>query len=946
MSFYNMLRAGAVALGIVVIIIAVLFLYKAVKGKKQGKKNTGFNISAVAVTAVALAVIVAVNYFTNLYSNSINAVMTVVKASDTETNTTEWKELAYQISEEGMVLMENKDEVLPLESGTKINLLGYYAYNPIYSGSGSGSVSASDSISIVSSLEEAGFEINPALQESGIYTPAEDDTGTEESVGFMTANLTLDEISIDSYSGDVSFENLAAYSDTAIVVIGRSGSEGADLTSYEGGDYLALSQDEQDLLKSARESFDKLIVVIDSGNAMQMGWAEEYDVDAVIWTGLPGPYGFEALGQIINGTVNPSGKLPDTWVYDNDSNPVNENFGEQAADNAENRYYVDYVEGIYVGYKWYETAYAEQAVITNTETQEVFDYTDYDSIVAYPFGYGLSYTSFTQEITGGTLLEADSLDATGNYTVEVTVTNTGDTVGKTPVQLYLTAPYTDYDKENGIEKAAVSLVNYEKTDTLEPGESEVLTIDISMENLASYDTAYANADGTNGSYMLDAGDYVFSVRSDAHTVLDEVQLTLNEQYFFSGEQKRSSDEVAATNQYDDAARGEYLSRQDGFANYESAMNSVSTSIEDTEFATTENVYDEALDDVVTEEYTKGVDYAVDGDLTLADLKGADYNDERWDELISQMTIDELITLTGQTIYSSPAVASIDKQATTDSDGPLGISSMFVTDLVTVAFPCIPILSATFNKDLAYEMGSCVADQAETNNITAWYAPAMDTHRSAYSGRNFEYYSEDSTLAAYTATAEVSGARDKGLLVYIKHFFLNDQETNRAYLHTYSNEQAIREIYLKPFEYSVKYADATGVMNSMNYIGDTYVGAHVGTLTNVLRGEWGFEGCVLTDMDEGAEYGKSFWSCIRAGVDIWLGFNDVTAEVRNDADIYYLQRAAHNQLYFLANGNTYDAEVYNWTAWRTVVFAELGVLALACVASLVLRNTRKKETKAE
>lgn len=901
MSFYNMLRTGAAVLGIVVIIIAGLFLYRAVKGKKPGKKNIVFNISAVAVMAVALAVIVAVNHITNLYSSGINAVMTAVKASDTETDTTEWKELAYQISEEGMVLMENKDEALPLENGTKINLLGYYAYNPIYSGSGSGNVSASDSINIVSSLEAAGFEINPALQESGIYTPAEDDTGTEESVGFMSANLRIDEISIDSYSGDISFENLAAYSDTAIVAIGRSGAEGADLTSYEEGDYLALSQDEQDLLKSARENFDKLIVIINSGNAMQMGWAEEYDVDAVIWAGLPGPYGFEALGQIINGTVNPSRKLPDTWVYDNDSNPVNENFGEQAADNAENRYYVDYVEGIYVGYKWYETAYAEQAVITNTKTQEVFDYTDYDFIVAYPFGYGLSYTSFTQEITGGTLLEADSLDATGNYTVEVTVTNTGDTAGKTPVQLYLTAPYTDYDKENGIEKAAVSLVNYEKTDTLEPGESEVLTIDISLENLASYDTAYANADGTNGSYMLDAGDYVFSVRSDAHTVLDEVQLTLNEQYYFSGEQKRSSDEVAANNQYDDAARGEYLSRQDGFANYESAMNSVSTSIEDTEFATTENVYDEALVDVITEEYTEGVDYAADGDLTLADLKGADYDDERWEKLISQMTIDELITLTGLTIYSSPAIESIDKQITTDCDGPLGISSMFVTGLVTVAFPCVPILSATFNKDLAYKMGSCVADQAETNYITAWYAPAMNTHRSAYSGRNFEYYSEDSTLAAYTAIAEVSGARDKGLLVYIKHFFLNDQETNRAYIHTYSNEQAIREIYLKPFEYSVKYADATGVMNSMNYIGDTYVGAHVGTLTNILRGEWGFEGCVLTDMDEGKEYGRCFWSCIRAGVDVWLGFNQTPAEVRNDADIYYLQRAAHNQLYFLTNG---------------------------------------------
>lgn len=947
MSFYNMLKIGTAVLGILVILAAALFLYKATKGKKAGARNLGFNISATVVTAVAVVVILVVNYVTNLYANSINAVMTAVTASETETSTDEWKELAYQISEEGMVLLENEDDLLPLESGTKINLLGYYAYNPVYSGSGSGSVSASDSVSILASLEEAGFEVNPALEESGIYTPEEEDTSDdEESVGFMTANLTLDEIGIDAYSGDVSFENMAAYSDTAVVVIGRSGSEGADLTSYEEGDYLALDQNEQDLLQSASENFDQLIVVVNSGNAMQMGWVDEYDVDAVIWAGLPGPYGFEALGQILNGTVNPSGKLPDTWVYDNDSNPVNENFGEQAADNAENRYYVDYVEGIYVGYKWYETAYAEEAVITNTKTQEVFDYTDYDSIVAYPFGYGLSYTSFTQEITGGTLLDQDSLDASGTYTVEVTVTNTGDVAGMTPVQLYLTAPYTNYDKENHVEKAAVSLVNYEKTGSLEPGESEVVTIEFSMEDLASYDSSYANADGTNGSYMLDAGEYVFSVRSDAHTVLDEASAPLDEQHFFSGDQKRSTDEVAAVNQYEDAARGEYLSRQDGFANYESAMNSVSTSIEDPEFATTENVYDPSLDDVVTEEYEEGVDYAVEGDLTLEDLKGADYDDERWEQLISQMTIDELLTLTGQTIYSSPAIESIGKQATTDSDGPLGISSMFVTDLITVAFPCIPILSATFHKDLAHEMGSCVADQAETNSITAWYAPAMDTHRSAYSGRNFEYYSEDSTLAANMAAAEVSGAREKGLLVYIKHFFLNDQETNRAYLHTYSNEQAIREIYLKPFEYAVKDGNATGVMNSMNYIGDTYVGAHVGTLTNVLRGEWGFQGSVLTDMDEGAEFGKSFWSCIRAGVDLWLGFNDVTVEVNNNADIYYLQRAAHNQLYFLANGNTYDAQIYNWTGCRTIIYAELGILALACVVSLVLRNRKKQEPKAE
>lgn len=946
MFYYNLLRIGTVALGVIVVIVAALFLRKAIKGKEQGKKAKAFNITATSVIAVALVVVICLNYFTNIYANSINSVMTVSTATEIETDVEEWKELAYRISDEGMVLLENEDETLPLAEGTKVNLLGYYAYDPIYSGTGSGSVSASDSISIVDSLEAAGFEINPALQESGIYGQ-EDDSSEGQTLGFMGADFSIDEISIDSYSGDVSFENLASYSDIAIVVIGRTGAEGSDLTAYEEGDYLAITENEEDLLQAAREYFDKLIVIVNSGNAMEMGWVDEYDVDAVLWTGLPGPYGFESLGQILCGAVNPSGKLPDTWVFDNDSNPANENYGEQEADNAEGRYYVDYVEGIYVGYKWYETAYAEGAVITNTKTQEVFDYTDYDSIVAYPFGYGLSYTSFTQEITGGTLFDADELDATASYTVEVTVTNTGDYAGKTPVQLYVTAPYTDYDKENGVEKAAVSLLNYEKTELLEPGDSEVVTIEFSMEEVASYDSSYANADGTYGSYMLDAGDYVFSIRSDAHTALDEISVALDEQYFYSGDQKRSSDEVAATNQYDDAARGIYLSRQDGFANYEEAMNSVSTSIEDTEYATTDNVYDESLDDVVTTEYVEGVDYAVDGDLTFADLIGADYDDERWDELISQMTIEELLTLSGQTSYSSPAIESIDKEATTDSDGPLGMSSMFRTDLVSVAFPCIPILSATFNKDLAYEMGSCVADQAATNGITAWYAPAMDMHRSAYSGRNFEYYSEDSTLSAYTAVAEVSGARDKGLLVYIKHFFLNDQETNRAFLHTYSNEQAIREIYLKPFEYAFKYADATGVMNSMNYIGDTYVGAHVPTLTNVLRGEWGFEGSVLTDMDEGSEFEKSFWSCLRAGVDIWLGFSgSAITDVRNDADIYYLQRAAHNQLYFLSTGNTYTTEYYNWTGCRTIISVELGVLMAAGAAALVLRNYKKKEAEAK
>ncbi|MCD7945683.1 MAG: glycoside hydrolase family 3 C-terminal domain-containing protein [Clostridiales bacterium] len=944
-QYFEMLKTGAIILGVVVVLLAILYIFLAVRRRKPEKKgNKLFNFSATAVAALCVAIILVASWATDVYASAIDAVMTVSTASEETTDTDDWKELAYTIAEEGMVLMKNDDDALPLASGTKVNLLGYYAYNPLYSGSGSGSVSASDSVSIVSSLEAAGIEINPALEESGIYATSDDDSSSE-SVGFVTAEFSLDEVSIDSYTGDVSFENLAAYSDTAIIVIGRSGGEGDDLTGYTEGDYLVLNEDEEALLSAAQENFETVIVVINSANAIEMGWVNDYDVDAVVWAALPGPYGFEALGQILTGAVNPSGKLPDTWVYDNDSNPVNENFGEQEADNAEGRYYVDYVEGIYVGYKWYETAYAEQAVITNTETGETFDYSDYDSIVAYPFGYGLSYTTFDQEITGGTLTDGTALDATDTYTVEVTVTNTGDVAGKSVVQLYVTVPYTDYDKENLVEKSEVSLVVYGKTEELEPGTSEVITLEVSMEAIASYDSSYDNGDGTGGSYMLDAGDYTFSIRSDAHTVLDSVTATLEDQYFFSGDDKRSSDETAAINQFDDAARGEYLSRQDGFANYESAMNSVSTSIENLDYAITDDLYDEALDDVVTEALVEGVDYAVDGDLTLADMTGLDYDDPLWDELISQLTVDEMLSLTGYTLYSSAAVESIDKDATTDSDGPLGISSMFNTDLITVAFPCVPLLSATFNTDLAYEMGSCVADQAEANSITSWYAPAMDTHRSAYSGRNFEYYSEDSTLSAYTAVAEVSGARDKGLIVYIKHFALNDQETHRAYVHTYSNEQAIREIYLKPFEYAVKEGGATGVMTSMNYIGDTYAGGHLNLITNVLRGEWGFQGTVLTDMDEGGEI-RSYWATLRAGADVWLGFNETSISASSDADIYYLQRACHNHLYVLANGNSYSAEILDWQSYRTIIYVELGVLAAACVVSLVLRNMKKKEKDAQ
>ena len=927
-----------IVVGLLVVLYAVLSLRKALK--KRGRKNIGFCIGKSAVTAVFLVVVIVLNMVIGNYGSIVTSLFTKSAAGtmQVDSDESEWMQTAYDIAEEGMVLLENNDGALPLDSTDKVNLLGYAAYNPVYSGSGSGSVSAADSISILDSLESAGIKVNSACVDEGVYDLEET---KDKSVGFMSAAFSLDEVALSKYTGKASFDNMKEYSDIAIVVLGRTGGEGNDLTSYEGGDYLELSDNERDLLEKSCDTFGKVIVVFNTANAIQLDFLNDYDVDACIWAGVPGPYGFEALGKIITGEVNPSGRITDTWVYDHDSNPTSENFSDQEASNMAGRYYVDYVEGIYVGYKWYETAYTEGAVITNTKSGETFDYNDYESIVRYPFGSGLSYTTFTQEIVGGTAA-GENLDPTGSFEIKVKVTNTGDAAGKEAVQLYVTAPYTDYDIENGVEKAAVSLCGIGKTDILEPGESEIINITVAAEDIASYDSTYANSDGSYGSYMLDAGEYVFSVRQDAHTSIAEISCVVDGQYFYSGDNKRSSDEVVAENQFEEAARGEYLSRNNAFENYASAMASVSTELKSTEYASEIDVYDEELDKISEiRHYEEGVDYAVGGDLTLEDMAGVDYDDEKWNEFIAQLTLDECTDLVVDSMFGTSAVSSIDKQRTSESDGPLGISSMMNSALSSVAYPSVPLLAATFNQELAYRYGEMVADQGHNVGVSGWYAPAMNIHRSAYSGRNYEYYSEDGCLSGLMAASEVKGARDKGMIVYLKHFALNDMETNRKQIHVYSNEQAIREIYLKPFEEAVKLGGASGIMNSMNYVGDVYAGGHVGLINNVLRGEWGFRGSVLTDMDEGGEI-RSINACLRAGTDKWLSFGTMEyPSTSTDADIYYLQRAAKNILYTDANAVTIGVEVINWRIYLYILNAELIAMIVSSIAAIIICQMKKK-----
>lgn len=942
-----LLTVVVVTVGLLVVLFAFL-LARSIKKKKANPDHRGmwrwlFNIlvplGMVFVILLGTVLnVVALGYVTN----SANAFFASSTGIHVDSTKDEWMNLCYEITEQGMVLMRNEKNTLPLdtENGVKVNLLGYRAYDPIYTGSGSGSTSAADAIDILTALKNAGIEVNPAPVDEGVYTVVE---GEAKGVGFMGATFFIDEKPIERYTGTASFESMKEYSDIAIVVIGRTGGEGSDLTAFEGESgkhYLELSKNESDLLQKASETFETLIVVYNGANTMEMGYLDDYDVDACIWAGIPSANGFGTLGKILSGEVNPSGRLVDTWAYDVYSAPANENFGEFAASNSD-AYYVDYVENIYVGYKWYETAYAEHAVITNTDTGITYDYSNYESIVQYPFGYGLSYTTFTQEIVGG-LHNGDSLDPKGSIRVDVKVTNTGDVAGMEVVQLYVTVPYTNYDITNGIEKSEVSLIAYGKTSELAPGKSETITLTVDVEDIASYDSSCDNGDGTYGSYMLDAGDYVFSIRSNAHEDIQSVTTNLDESWFYSGEHKRSDDGQVAYNQFESAERGIYLSRNNAFANYEEAMSSVSDAVVDISYDLDCTVYDSAYDEIVTKDYVMGVDYAVDGDLTLSDMVGIDYDDPKWDAYIKQLTIEDMVNLATGGVYGIGDAQSAGKPYTMDSDGPQGISSMFVSSVNAVAYPSLPLLAATFNNDLARQYGNYMADQAHEIGVTGWYAPAMNIHRSAFGGRNFEYYSEDPVLSAGIGSYETLGARENSLLVYLKHFALNEQETQRSgKLHTYCSEQAIREIYLKPFEDSVKFGGATGIMSSMNYIGDVYVSCSEALCTQILRNEWGFCGMVLTDMPQGAYQTDSSDYAIRAGTDSWLAMMNMSIDTSDDADIYYLQRLAKNVLYAESSSIVLTAEVLNWKPYLYVLDAELVALVVLGTWGMIIKNKKRK-----
>ncbi len=836
------------------------------------------------------------------------------------------RDLCETIEGEGIVLLENKKNALPINAGN-INVLGYRSTNIYYGGTGSGSASTKNNITLIQGLKNAGFNVNDKLVSfyGGDKTSAADG-------GVGNTDFNINEYDLSKYTGDVSFENQKQFSNTAIVVIGRGGGEGNDLPtdmSNYGGDsshhYLELSKEEAELISKASSTFEKTIVLLNTANTMELGFLNKYDNVSCLWIGQPGSTGCNAIGKILNGQKNPSGRLTDTYAFDALSAPASHDISPVKYTNADG-YSIEYTEGIYVGYRYYETAAYEKFI-------------NYDETVQYPFGFGLSYTTFEQSITGGT---QDNTVIVGNekITLDVTVKNTGSLTGKEVVQAYVTTPYTN----SGIEKSYKNLIAFEKVE-VESNNETTISLTFNAEDMASYDVTANNG---KGAYVLEKGNYDISIQKNSHEVIDTISLIVNDDVVYFGDNKRSSDNVEVENKFN-LANGnlKYLSRNNCFSNYTEATQPVSTS------ASSETVA--ALTSKGTSSYTDEENITplatnVSANLKFSDLYGADYNDSRWDTLISEMSVKEMQTLIGYGGYATQKVSSIDKSKNLDTDGPAGLSYyMNPANFDTTSFCVEVVVASTFNKNLAYKYGQSVGDEANVWGFTGWYAPGVNTHRTPFGGRNYEYYSEDGLLSGKMAANVIKGAKEKGVITYVKHFALNDQEDNRTnQVCTWSNEQAIREIYLKPFEIAIKEGGSLGVMTSYNFIGNQWTGGMKELCTDVLRKEWGFKGVVITDYGYGGYNYMNPNKAIRAGNDLMLSTLGLKPTDTSSAGIYYMQQACKHILYSVASVSTKtDSNTKSLStsiSWRTITYicdAFLGIAAITLITFGTLGKISKE-----
>ena len=930
-------------IGIIAALVIGIVIMIACRRMSRGKK---FLIRGEAAIAMVLAVVVCVNMICFGPMSTLIGLATGNGTLSDETNE-EAAEVAEEIMEDGIVLLKN-ESLLPLNETKKLNIFGWESINPAYGGAGSGGINdLYEIVSLNQGLENAGFSINQELVD--FYNNYGADN---PEMSIQKQSWTLPEPPVDTYSDEL-IKSAKEYSDVAVVVLSRKAGEGHNdipmdvrKAAYdnnsdeyddfpEGEHYLQLSQTERDMVDMVCSNFDNVIVVYNGANQFELGFADEYpQIKSVVWCPGTGNVGFNALGKVFSGEVNPSGKTPDTFIYDMTTAPwwnnaektEYTNLADMAVEgmNAGTAQvyapaFTNYVEGIYVGYKYYETAAQEGAI-------------DYDKTVQYPFGYGLSYTEFEQKM--GELEEKD-----GQISVDVEVTNTGDVAGKDVVEVYYKPPYTN----GGIEKSSANLIEFAKTDLLQPGKSQIVTVTFSIEDMASYDENNAKA------YVLEKGDYVISINSDSHTVLDQKTYTADKDVVYKGENKRASDDTAATNVFEDA-KGDvtYLSRADHFANYEEAT-AAPASAELGEPYVSEYHLNSNFDKTT---YLNDEDVmpttGADNGLTLADMRDADYDDPRWEKLLDQLTVDEMANMIAMAGYQTAAMDSVGKVATLDFDGPAAINNNF-TGVGSIGFPIEVVVASTWNKELAQAWGECMGKISQEMGAEGWYAPGMNTHRTAFGARNYEYFSEDGVLAGNMGAKAVEGARKYGVYSYIKHFAL--YEGNAKMVSVWSNEQAIREIYLKPFEISVKQGGANAVMVSWSFLGDKWTGESSNLMNTVLRDEWGFRGMALTDFFRNNGHGfMNADAALANGVDVMLStFNGEENNVANPEHptaVLQMRNACKNVMYTVVSSWAYDGE-HEETGMENWKKAGIGIdiviaLFMAGMEVLVIRGYKKRK----
>ncbi|RHA02905.1 beta-glucosidase [Agathobacter rectalis] len=913
---------------------------------RRMSKEKRFLVRGEAAIAMLLAVVICVSMICFGPMATLIGLATGSGTISNETNE-EAAGVAEEIMEDGIVLLKN-ESLLPLNETKKLNIFGWESINPAYGGAGSGGINGLyDIVSLNQGLENAGFSINQELVD--FYNNYGADN---PEMSIQKQSWTLPEPPVDTYS-DKLIKNAIDYSDVAVVVLSRKAGEGhndipmdVSKAAYdnnsdeyddfpEGEHYLQLSQTERDMVDMVCSNFNNVIVIYNGANQFELGFTNEYpQIKSVVWCPGTGNVGFNALGKVFSGEVNPSGKTPDTFVYDMTTAPwwnnaektEYTNLADMAVEgmNAGTAQvyapaFTNYVEDIYVGYKYYETAAQEGAI-------------DYDKTVQYPFGYGLSYTEFEQKM--GELEEKD-----GQISVDVEVTNTGDEAGKDVVEVYYNPPYTN----GGIEKSSTNLIEFEKTNLLQPGESQTVTVTFSIEDMASYDENNAKA------YVLEKGDYVISINSDSHTVLDQKTYTADDDVVYKEENKRVSDDTAATNVFEDA-KGDvtYLSRADHFANYEEATKAPASAELGEPYVSEYHLNKNFDKTTYLNDKDKMPTTGADNGLTLADMRDADYDDPRWEKLLDQLTVDEMSNMIAMAGYQTAAMDSVGKVGTLDFDGPAAINNNF-TGVGSIGFPIEVVIASTWNKNLAQTWGECMGKISQEMGAEGWYAPGMNTHRTAFGARNYEYFSEDGVLSGNMGAKAVEGARKYGVYSYIKHFAM--YEGNAKMVSVWSNEQAIREIYLKPFEISVKQGGANAVMVSWSFLGDKWTGESSNLMKTVLRDEWGFRGMALTDFFRNNGHGfMNADAALANGVDAMLStFNGEENNVANPehpTSVLQMRNACKNVMYTVVSSWAYDGKhketgMENWKKAAIGIDVVI-VLFMAGMEVLVIRGYKKRK----